>query len=324
MFNQIMNLNIKYRFIIVFTLVFLGVLFPFITGIFFGGIFIISFLFSNLMFSSTVNRILFLGIYSFSLIFHRTLSLAIDRYLSIEITFAVTMIFVGYSGTQLKKYIEALNGQNQEIIDFNKDLILGFINTIEAKNSYLCGHSLNVSFYAQQICEQLNLPLNQSKTISLAGLFHDIGKVSVNENILEKADCLTKEEWSVIKTHPEIGAKIVKNVPTLKEISEIIRCHHLHYSGKGYPDGPVKKQIPLGARIVSVADAFDAMTTKRCYRNAMSIEEAFNELKNCSGSQFDPDIVKAFLKTPLINLAKQTKQEEIIKRTLRLYEQKPA
>jgi len=75
---------------------------------------------------------------------------------------------------------------------------------------------------------------------------------------------------------------------------------------------------------VSVADAFDAMTTKRCYRNAMSIEEAFNELKNCSGSQFDPDIVKAFLKTPLINLAKQTKQEEIIKRTLRLYEQKPA
>ncbi len=324
MFNQIMNSNKKYSYIVVYTLIFLGVLFPFLTGIFFGGIFIISFLFSNLLFSSAVNRILFLGIYSFSLIFHRTFSFALDRYLSIEIIFAFTMIFVGYSGRQLKKYIATLNGQNNEIIDFNKDLILGFINTIEAKNSYLCGHSLNVSFYAQQICEQLGLPLNQSKTISLAGLFHDIGKVSVNENILEKADRLTKEEWSVIQTHPEVGAKIVKNVPTLKEISEIIRCHHLHYIGKGYPDGPIKKQIPLGARIVSVADAFDAMTTKRCYRNAMSIEEAFNELKSCSGTQFDPNIVEAFLKAPLNNLAKQTKHEEIIKRTLKIYEQKPA
>jgi HD-GYP domain-containing protein (c-di-GMP phosphodiesterase class II) len=126
-------------------------------------------------------------------------------------------------------------------------------------------------------------------------MLHDLGKIVIDSWILNKADALTSPEWEIVRQHPSIGASLLKQIPYLEKASDIVLYHHERYDGKGYPEGLKGEDIPLGARLIAVADAYDAMTTDHAYRPAMSIERAVKELHSCSGIQFCPEAVKAFI-----------------------------
>src|SRR5258708_18834818 len=146
--------------------------------------------------------------------------------------------------------------------------------------------------------EVLKGPAGEYPTLRRGALRHDIGKIGVPDHILRKAGPLTENEWYTMKTHPDLGAKIIGNVPFLEEVAVIIRAHHERWDGNGYPLGLAGEQIPLRARIFAVADSFDAMTADRPYRRARQLDEAIAQIKRCSGPQFDPQIVAALLTVP--------------------------
>jgi len=175
------------------------------------------------------------------------------------------------------------------------DTITAFTKLIEAKDKYTSGHSQRVTEYSLLIAKKLNLSKEEMEMIKFCGLIHDIGKIGINESILQKPSKLTKNEYAEVKTHPVIGENVVKHVRFLKKGLPIIRHHHERYDGKGYPDGLKGEKIPLLARIIAVADAFDAMTSDRPYRKAFSPQEAIEKLKENAGTQFDPQIVKIFI-----------------------------
>lgn len=165
------------------------------------------------------------------------------------------------------------------------------IRTIEANDPYTSGHSVRVSAYAENIARKLNLPQSKIDLVKSAGLLHDIGKIGIDKRILNKTGKLEREEFEVIKSHPQIGATIISDLSFLSNMSEIIRHHHERNDGSGYPDGLSHDKIPLETSILTIADSFDAMTTNRPYRNALDFEYALHEIKDNAGSQFNPDIV---------------------------------
>jgi putative nucleotidyltransferase with HDIG domain len=183
----------------------------------------------------------------------------------------------------------------QNIRDNYLKTVRGFALAVEAKDQYTHGHSENVMKYTIVLARQLGLSATQIEQIKYAGLLHDIGKIGVRESILNKPGRLTLEEFEEIKRHPELGARIISDVPFLKSLAPMVRHHHEFFDGGGYPDGIGGSDIPFGARILSVADAFEAMTSDRPYRQSMQKEKAFEILENQRGRQFDPDIVSAFL-----------------------------
>jgi len=170
------------------------------------------------------------------------------------------------------------------------------ISVIEAKDTYTKGHTERVAAYAVSIANKMSLPEPLRRRITFGALLHDIGKLGVMENILHKEGKLDEDEWEVLKSHPEIGARIVDKMEFLTGTSEIVKHHHESWDGSGYPTGLKGEEIPLGARIISVADSFDAMTTDRSYRRALSIDEAIERLRSSAGTQFDPDIVRLFVR----------------------------
>ncbi len=165
------------------------------------------------------------------------------------------------------------------------------VRAIEASDPYTSGHSLRVSAYTEAIAKQLGLPQNKVDMIKSAALLHDIGKIGIDKNILNKNGKLEKEEFDTIKAHPQIGATIISDMSYLSNLSEIIKHHHERNDGKGYPDGLSQNSIPLETSILIIADSFDAMTTDRPYKNALSLEDALNEVKVNAGTQFNPNIV---------------------------------
>lgn len=176
------------------------------------------------------------------------------------------------------------------------NIVKALAKIIDANDHYMHGHCDKVTKYSMHICKKMKLPLFQIKIVITASQLHDIGKLGIDMTILRKTEPLTSEEWQKIRMHPEIGASILTQTGFLDDIVPIVKHHHERYAGGGYPDPALKdKDIPLGSRIISVADAFDAMTSDRPYRKAMTFEEAGEELKKCAGSQFDPEVVKAFL-----------------------------
>jgi putative nucleotidyltransferase with HDIG domain len=176
------------------------------------------------------------------------------------------------------------------------NVIRTLADIIEANDPYTRGHCEKVMNYSLRICKKLDLAGHHVSAIKTASQLHDIGKISIDLTILRKKEELTKDDWQKIRTHPDVGAKIVHQVGFLDDIVPIIKHHHERYSGGGYPDGSLKNsKIPLGARIIAVADAYDAMTSARPYRKALSREAAICELKKCAGTQFDPEIVSAFI-----------------------------
>lgn len=178
-----------------------------------------------------------------------------------------------------------------------------FINTIEAlaasidaRDAYTHFHSKNVMRYSVKIAEAMNFSPERLEQLSMACLLHDIGKIGIRDAVLLKPAKLSREEFEEIKSHPVKAAKILSAVKELGSIPDIILAHHERYDGNGYPNGLVGVNIPLEARIMAIADSFDAMTTSRVYRPAMSKQMAIDEINNCAGSQFDPELVEVFMK----------------------------
>ncbi len=166
---------------------------------------------------------------------------------------------------------------------------------IEAKDHYTRGHSDRVAVYATAIARRMGLPEHMVDLIYFLSLLHDVGKIGVREQVLNKREMLDRDEWREINRHSDVGANIVREIGFLRQGVDSIRFHHERFDGSGYPAGIKGSEIPLGARIIAVADAFDAMTSERVYRRARSIEGAIEELQKCAGCQFDPEVVKAFL-----------------------------
>jgi diguanylate cyclase (GGDEF)-like protein/putative nucleotidyltransferase with HDIG domain len=186
-------------------------------------------------------------------------------------------------------------GIEQDRSAFN--LICALAAAVDAKDHYAYKHSQKVREYAVALAKSLDLAPADIARLSTCALLHDIGKIGVSDGILNKAGKLSTEEWEAIKSHPQLGADIVSNVPELASCLAGILYHHEHYDGSGYPAGLKGEAIPLDARILGVVDAFAAMTSVRPYRAAFSYEEAVEELKRGAGKQFDPNLVKAFLPT---------------------------
>jgi len=167
--------------------------------------------------------------------------------------------------------------------------------TVEAKDTYTRGHSDRVSAYSVLIGEKLGLSEEEINTLRVGGLFHDIGKIGVPDSILLKESKLTDDEYSEIKNHPSIGAHILSNATIFKDALPIVKHHHERYDGNGYPGKLKGEEIPYLARIAAVADSFDAMTSKRTYRNSLSLDIVKEEIERCKGTQFDPNIADVFL-----------------------------
>ncbi len=170
-----------------------------------------------------------------------------------------------------------------------------FSETIEQKDSYTKGHCSRVRSIAVALARELRLPQDRILIIEGGSLLHDIGKIGISEEILNKKGALTDDEYAVIKMHPVSGERIIGHIELFQQYRPIIRSHHERIDGRGYPDGLSGSEIPLDVRIVSIADAYDAMTSNRAYRDALPREIAVEEMKLCSGKQFDSDLVKIFI-----------------------------
>jgi len=170
-------------------------------------------------------------------------------------------------------------------------------NALDAKDRYTAGHSERVAKIALEIALSLRLSEMQRDALQYASYLHDLGKVCIDINTLRKSSKLNKYEWKSIYRHPQVAARIIENIETLSNLVPIILHHHARYAGGGYPDKNIKyENIPIGSRILAVADAYEAMVSRRPYRKKLSKEEARKELKRCSGAQFDPTVVNVFLK----------------------------
>ncbi|MBI1819399.1 MAG: HD-GYP domain-containing protein [Nitrospirae bacterium] len=172
--------------------------------------------------------------------------------------------------------------------------IIALSKAVERRDTYTGGHAERVTRYADFTAEELGLSPESREEIKLAALLHDIGKISVPDNILSKESQLSSEEFEIMKTHPQNGVEIIKNIHLLERLIPSVLFHHESFDGSGYPHGLSKFDIPLGARIIAVVDTFDAIVSSRPYRKGKSPEAGLIELRRCAGTQFDPEIVLAF------------------------------
>ena len=203
-----------------------------------------------------------------------------------------------FNKNRVEVYSSILDELKEDIQEKHIDLISSIktlISVINAKDKYTYGHTKRVVIYSDLIAERLNLSEKDKKTLKYGAYLHDIGKIEIPQGILNKKTRLTDEEFEYIKKHPENGAEIIKPVPSLKKIIPLIYHHHERYDGNGYPSKLKGEEIPYLARILSIADSFDAMTSNRPYQARKSYEEAIVELLKCKSTQFDPDIVDVFI-----------------------------
>jgi len=194
----------------------------------------------------------------------------------------------------MRKIVDKQRLQEDNIQLF--DTIKVLATALDARDHYTHGHSQQVTEYAVEIAQEIGLSAKEIDVIRDAGLLHDIGKIGIPDAILLKPGRLTEEEYAIIKKHPEIGKKILQPVNCLADKIPLIYHHHERVDGQGYPEGLAGDNIPLGARILAVADAYQAMTSDRPYRSAMPMQVAISELEKFKGKQFDPMIVEAFLR----------------------------
>ncbi len=197
--------------------------------------------------------------------------------------------------TAFNDMAQVLLESRENLSDYFYRVVLTLVSTIEARDPYTSGHSERVADYSEKIALKMNFSLEKAESLKRAALLHDIGKLGVQESILNKKDKLLEEEWEIIKRHPAIGEEILKPVLTDKEMLSVIKSHHERYDGKGYPDKLGGDEINIFAQIVSVADAYDAMTSARAYRGSLSKETALKELIANSGSQFSPKVTSVFI-----------------------------
>lgn len=206
------------------------------------------------------------------------------------------------SGIKAIAQMNLIKEINKELKETNDKLEKAYLETIEtlrftveAKDSYTRGHSDRVSAYSVLIGKYLNLSEDDLHLLKVGGLFHDIGKIGVPDSILLKTEKLTDDEYSEIKNHPTIGAHILSNATIFENAIPIVKHHHERYDGFGYPSKLSGENIPYLARIAAVADSFDAMTSKRTYRNSLPLDIVKQEIEKNKGTQFDPNIATVFL-----------------------------
>ncbi|GAB4390057.1 MAG: hypothetical protein Kow0025_19490 [Thermodesulfovibrionales bacterium] len=192
--------------------------------------------------------------------------------------------------------LEDISESYRELEDLFLRLVRVLVSALDAKSPWTRGHSERVAEYAERIALEMGVDGDEIKNISLAGLLHDIGKIGTFDQVLDKPSKLTPEEFEMVKRHPAQGASILKGIKQLRDVVPIVKFHHERPDGKGYPFGLKGPEIPLGARILHVADSFDSMTADRPYRAAPGYEFAVSELSRFSGTQFDPGVVEAALK----------------------------
>jgi len=220
-----------------------------------------------------------------------------------------------FDSTDVKLFNSVASGcavfiENGRLFKDLKELFIGSLkaltSSIDAKDKYTHGHSERVAFVSRWIAERLSeqeqLDEEQIHMVYLAGLLHDIGKIGIEEAVLRKTGKLTEQEFSRIKQHPSIGAGILHEIKQMRDIVPGVLCHHERVDGKGYPGGLVDEQIPLTGKIVGLADSFDAMTSKRTYRDAMSVEQALAEIEKELGTQFDKKVGRVFLDSDVYQL----------------------
>jgi HD-GYP domain-containing protein (c-di-GMP phosphodiesterase class II) len=183
----------------------------------------------------------------------------------------------------------------QTILDAYKTTITTLAAAIDAKDPYTHGHSERVKEYTLKAGMSLSLTADEMETLEYAGILHDIGKITVDTSVLNKPGPLTPAEWEIIHAHPVVGSGLLREIPFLEKAADLVLYHHEKHDGSGYPKGLKGEQVPLGARLIAVADAFDTMTTDRSYRSAIAIDKAVKELNDCTGTQFCPIAVKALI-----------------------------
>ena len=184
---------------------------------------------------------------------------------------------------------------HQNLQDTFTQTIEGFARALEAKDPYTHGHSDRVSMYARLIAAAMKLPPTDVQRVAHGGLMHDIGKIGIRSQDLNKPQKLTPEEYTMFKSHPVQGKRIIEPIAFLAHLVPCVYYHHEAWDGSGYPDGLSEVSIPRDGRILAVADSYDAMTSNRPYRKALPHEIALAEFKRCAGRQFDADVVAAFL-----------------------------
>ena len=197
------------------------------------------------------------------------------------------------SVTERTRALEAIHHRLQ---DTYLETVTSLVEAMSAKDTYLFAHSHNVASYAKAIAEEMGLSAERIKRLLQGCELHDLGKIAIPDNILLKKGPLTKEEFEIIKQHPYWGARILQPLTFMKDITEMVHQEHERWDGTGYPQKIKGEQIRLEARIIAVADALDAMTSERPYRQQVSIEEAGQEVRRCAGTQFDPKAAEACLK----------------------------
>jgi len=214
---------------------------------------------------------------------------------------------------EISNYIISLKKAAEE----NRELFLNSIKmlvaAIDAKDPYTKGHSERVTFYSVTIGEYLNLPETELDKIQIGALLHDVGKIGIDDRILRKPEALTNEEFQIMKTHPEKGAKIMSQIPQLKDMLPGMHFHHEFWDGTGYPLGLKGEEIPLIARIIGLADTFDAMTTERPYQAPMHPDKALEKIQQFSNIRFDPKVVRAF-----VSAYKHGKFDKILKKEIQV------
>ncbi|MBR2275261.1 MAG: HD domain-containing protein, partial [Lachnospiraceae bacterium] len=197
---------------------------------------------------------------------------------------------------ELNEYADSLTKKNEELRKMSMQTIMTIANTIDAKDEYTRGHSRRVSEYSAAIAEELGFKGDELRDIRFIGLLHDIGKIGVPDNVLNKAGKLSKAEYTLMQEHTTTGGEILKDITMIDNLDVGAKYHHERYDGSGYPEGLKGEEIPLIARIIGVADAYDAMTSNRVYRRHLSHDRVVEELKKGRGSQFDPKVCDVLLK----------------------------
>jgi len=206
-------------------------------------------------------------------------------------------------------FLEDLPGEEgklgrEELYQLYKDLFNSFVSTIkvilkalDSRDAIASGHSQRVAEYCKAIAQRLGLSHIEKRNLEFAALLHDVGKIGISEYILGKPGKLTDQELYMVRKHPEVGVDILKSIDFLKPTIPSILHHHERFDGKGYPDGLSGENIPLPARIISMTETYDFLTSDLPYRSALSRDQAFEELKRVSGNQLDPEIVRIFMET---------------------------
>lgn len=196
---------------------------------------------------------------------------------------------------EVERKTQKLDKRSRQLKRMTNQVMKTLAGTIDAKDKYTNGHSVRVAQYSAMIAAEMNMSREEQDNIYYIGLLHDIGKIGVPDDIINKTTKLTDEEYAIIKTHPVIGSEILEKMSELPDIMVGARWHHERYDGKGYPDGLAGENIPLVARIIGVADAYDAMSSTRSYRGVLPQEVIRQEIEKGSGTQFDPAIAAIML-----------------------------